>query len=99
MMKNVLAISFLLIISAFVKAQKTAPLWEEFIQAKASGRTPVLPDFSYAGYHFSEKELPSLSKKKQVNVTDYGALPNDDESDEEGIQAAINAAEKFKDGG
>ncbi len=27
-------------------------------------------------------------------VTDYGAIPNDDKSDEDGIQAAIYAAEK-----
>jgi len=78
----------------FANAQKATPLWQDFVAAKEKGTTPVLPDFSYAGYHFSEKIIPDVSGKKKFIVTDYGAIPNDSKSDEEGIQAAINAAEK-----
>ncbi|WP_315814674.1 hypothetical protein [Paraflavitalea speifideaquila] len=70
------------------------PLWNDYITAKKSGTTPVLPDYSYAGYHFSEKPIPDLRDRKQFNVKDFGALPNDDQFDDAGIQAAIDAAEK-----
>lgn len=82
-----------------VNAQTVAPLWQNFVQARQSGETPVLPDFSYAGYHFSERSLPDLSGKKIFKVTDYGALPDDDKYDDQGIQAAIAAAEKEAGGG
>ena len=89
--------SFLL--TSFTNAQKVAPLWTEFVEAKKSGKIPVLPDFSYAGYHFSEKKIPDVSQKKYFKVTDFGAKPNDAVSDEVGIQAAIDAAQKNTYGG
>lgn len=46
-----------------------------------------LPDFSYAGYYWGEKALPNL--KANVDVTDYGAIPNDGKDDTEAIQRAI----------
>ncbi len=54
----------------------------------------ILPDFSYAGYQSSEKAIPDRNDYKVFNVTDYGAIPNDEISDKEAIQAAINAANK-----
>jgi hypothetical protein len=74
-------------------SQKVAPLWNDYIAAKKSGTTPVLPDYSYAGYHFSEKPIPDMAAHRQFNVKDYGALPND-RFDDEAIQAAIDAAQK-----
>ncbi len=82
----------------FAAAQHATPLWQDFVEAKKKGATPVLPDFSYAGYHFSERTIPDIAGKKKFIVTDYGAIPNDNRSDEEGIQAAIDAAEKNKGG-
>ncbi|GAB3851492.1 hypothetical protein GCM10028822_18210 [Hymenobacter terrigena] len=76
-----------------------APLWKEFVEAKKKAAEPVLPDFSYAGYHFSENPIPDVSAKKVFNVRDFGAIPNDDKFDDEAIQAAINAAEKNVGGG
>jgi hypothetical protein len=98
-MKRIIAVLF---VSAFLlsaQAQTVAPLWKDFVEAKRTGKTPVLPDFSYAGYHFSEKPIPDNSGKKRFNVVDYGAIPNDSKSDETGIQAAIDAAEKNAGGG
>lgn len=87
------------LISLTVQAQKTAPLWEDFVKAKKSGVTPVLPDFSYAGYGFSEIPLPSVSDKKYFKVDDYGAKSNDDQFDDVAIQKAIDAAEANPGGG
>lgn len=84
-------------LSAF--AQQSAPLWEDFVMAKKTGKTPILPDFSYAGYHFSEKSIPDHSEKPRFNVVDYGAKPDDAHYDDEAIQRAVDAAEKSRTGG
>jgi hypothetical protein len=62
------------------------PLWKDFVEAKKTGKTPTLPDFSYAGYHFSEKEIPNVAGRKYFNVKDFGAVSNDDQFDDEAIQ-------------
>lgn len=78
---------------------QTAPLWQEYLAARQEGRAATLPDFSYAGYHFSEKTPPSGDFKKTFNVADYGARPNDAGFDDAAIQAAIRAAEAHPGGG
>lgn len=67
-------------------------VWKDFVAAQANGEQPILPDFSYSGYHFSEKDLPDLSDYTYFDVTDYGAIANDDAYDDENIQATIDAA-------
>ncbi|WP_114781917.1 DUF4955 domain-containing protein [Botryobacter ruber] len=99
-MKNFVTLLITGALAFSAQAQTVSPLWQDFVEAKRTGKTPVLPDFSYAGYHFSEKPIPDVLKTKKVfKVTDYGALPNDDKFDDAGIQAAINAAEKVVGGG
>lgn len=93
-MKRLASIICITLVGSSVKSQSVAPLWNDYMTARKAGTTPVLPDYSYAGYHFSEKPIPDVSGRKQFNVKDYGALPNDDQFDDEGIQAAIQAAEK-----
>src|SRR4051812_31538253 len=51
-----------------------------------------LPDFSYAGYHFGEEPLPDL--RPTLEVTDFGAKPDDDADDTAAIQKALAAAMK-----
>jgi hypothetical protein len=97
-MKRILFSALVLGTVTGANAQKTTPLWQDFVEARRTGKTPVLPDFSYAGYHFSEKAIPDVSKRKYFKVTDYGALPNDNRTDEAGIQAAIDAAQKANGG-
>src|SRR5690606_18686962 len=82
-----------------IQAQTVVSLWSDYVKDKNEGKVPFLPDFSYAGYHFSEKTIPDVSKRKYFNVVDFGAKPNDDISDEVGIQRAINAAEENPGGG
>jgi hypothetical protein len=98
-MKKIILVFFSYILVFPAMTQTVTPLWKDFVEANKSGKTPVLPDFSYAGYHFSEKEIPSVSGRKQFNVKDYGAIPNDDKFDDEAIQKAVDAAEKNSGGG
>ncbi|HEX7903208.1 MAG TPA: DUF4955 domain-containing protein [Chitinophagaceae bacterium] len=86
-------------ILCFAMAQNVTPLWQDFLDAKKNGKTSILPDFSYAGYHFSEKQIPDQSGRKYFTVTDFGAVPNDDKFDDEAIQKAVDAAEKDANGG
>lgn len=72
---------------------EVAPLWLQFEAAKANGDEPTLPDFSYAGYDYSESELPDISNWAVFNVADYGAIANDDNYDDQAIQLAIDAAQ------
>lgn len=52
-----------------------------------------LPDYSHAGYHRSEVPLPNVSATHTVfDVTNYGAVPDDNNSDRAAIVSAISAA-------
>ena len=66
--------------------------WLNFVKAKTNGTEPILPDFSYAGHHYFSKPVSNVTHQR-FNVTDYGAIPNDSNSDHSAIQAAIAAAE------
>ncbi len=84
----------LLLFQIVTLAQATeSPSWVDFTRGQILGTSTVLRDFSYAGYHFSEKELPDTSSWLQIDVTNYGATPNDSVYDDSGIHAAIDAAE------
>ncbi len=97
-------VSICLLVFAFflagfhVVSAETAALWSDFVTAKREGREPVLPDFSFAGYHFSEKPIPDVSQRPRFDVTQYGATPNDDTFDDDGIQRAIETAEASQGG-
>ncbi len=69
----------------------TAAIFESFKNERSKS---ALPDFSYAGYHRGERSIPNGSNLKIFNVLDFGAKPNDDISDREAIQEAIDAANK-----
>ncbi|MGJ8638748.1 MAG: DUF4955 domain-containing protein [Opitutaceae bacterium] len=68
-------------------------LWQQFKQAKLSATEPTLPDFSYAGYDYSETSIPDTSGWAVFDVTTYGAIPDDGGYDDVAIQATIDAAE------
>ncbi len=67
--------------------------WEEFKNAQDRSPVAIMPDFSYAGYQQGEKAIPDLVGPV-FKVTDYGAIADDDLSDEEAIRSTIAAAEK-----
>lgn len=57
-----------------------------------------LIDFSYAGYDFGESELPVTHDLPVFKVEDFGAKANDNISDQEAIQKAINQAQEVNGG-
>src|SRR5690606_26028940 len=73
-------------------AQQYSELWGK----NGEKWTPAsrLPDFSYAGYHSGEAEIPELPVK--ANVKDFGAvgdgLSNDTEAFQKAIQSVSNGA-------
>ncbi|MFN3802651.1 DUF4955 domain-containing protein, partial [Belliella pelovolcani] len=57
-----------------------------------------LIDFSYAGYDFGESELPVTYDLPVFKVEDFGAKANDNISDQEAIQRAIDQAQQANGG-
>lgn len=82
----------LLLTGCFViqlSAQKN--LFETYKAQKLAGQETTLPDFSYVGYEYGEKTIPQVDYKL-FNVTDFGAVPDDNTSDKASIQRCIDAA-------
>jgi hypothetical protein len=50
-----------------------------------------LPDFSYAGYHFGESQIPEVTGKI-INAADFGVKANDNLDDSKALLKAIKAA-------
>jgi hypothetical protein len=69
------------------------PSWQNYLNAQTTGAQPVLPNFSFSGYRFSEENIPDVSYWAVFHVTSYGAVADDDKYDDVAIQAAIDAAE------
>lgn len=68
-------------------------LWQAFLQGQADARASDLPDYSYAGYALGEKSIPPAGGRV-FNVTRFGAVANDEQSDRTAIEKAIRAAEE-----
>ena len=89
-------ILILIILAVFVfSCSKEEEKWmPEILTEKAD--EIFLPDFSFAGYHWGEKEIPNL--EPNMNVLDYGAVPDDGKDDtgrnvERNIIDSLHAAE------
>ncbi|OEK08803.1 hypothetical protein A8C32_00570 [Flavivirga aquatica] len=91
-----ITLSIVLLLSINCKSQQSE-VWENFKTAKKNNIEPILPDFSYAGYKYSEVNIPHL-KYKIFDVTTFGAIPNDKISDKDAINKAIKAATKNGEG-
>lgn len=87
--------------TTLLQAQNSSALYQDWEDAQLSGLEPILPTFSYAGYHNGEIGLPTSFSQPVFDVTDaaYGAVPNDGLSDKSAIMAAIAAAEASPTGG
>ncbi len=55
---------------------------------------PYLPDFSFAGYRWGDEPLPDLPPT--LDVTDFGAKPDDAKDDTDAFKRAIAAARSEK---
>ncbi|WP_242633873.1 right-handed parallel beta-helix repeat-containing protein [Alteromonas sp. KUL17] len=60
------------------------------IEDKLLSNDTYLPDYSYAGYHFGEREITYSETTTYVDVQDFGAVPNDNKDD---TRAILNAFE------
>ena len=80
-------ITMLTAVLASTAFSETSRIWSEWV----AGKQPI-PDYSWAGYRYGAEGIPDVTWKR-FDVTEYGALPNDEKSDYEGIQRAIKAAE------
>lgn len=87
----------LITISSLSLQAQQSDIWEDFKNAKSKGTTPILPDFSYAGYRYSEEAIPTVNYTV-FDVTRFGAVPNDNLSDKKAFMSAIAAAEKNGEG-
>jgi hypothetical protein len=56
-----------------------------------SQKTNYLPDFSFAGYHFGERQIPE-SSGKIINAIDFGVKANDQLDDSKALLKALKAA-------
>jgi hypothetical protein len=71
-----------------VKSNEYPRILKDFVE---KGAKSILPDFSYAGYHYGESIIPDV-QTKVFDVTRFGALPNDGLDDSQAIQNTVNAA-------
>ncbi len=69
----------------------TPNIWRKFIGEQVPDGTPDLIDHSYAGYKNGEESIP-VATGIIYDVTDYGAVPNDNESDTQAIRDTLSAA-------
>ncbi len=94
MKRNILLLALLGMSVAHAYPDKgECKIWNDFVDATRRKEQALLPDFSYAGYHHGESDFPR-PQYKVFNVCDFGAVPNDRESDKEAILGAIKAAEQ-----
>ena len=94
-MRAILVI-FIAFVTSYSSAQQSV-LWENFKKNKAKSTEPILPDFSFAGYKYSEVPIPTVDYKL-FDVTDFGAVANDGISDKNAIKKAIAEATKNGEG-
>lgn len=75
------------VLASTIAGGKTAEVYEEFLTAGENWK--ILSDFSYSGYHYSERAFPQPSGVR-VNLAAFGAIPNDGRSDRDALQAAFD---------
>ena len=76
----------------FASAQLTPNIWKKYIGEPVPVGTPDLIDYSYAGYKNGEEGIPENFGYTIYNVTDYGATPDDGESDTVAIRKVLDVA-------
>ncbi len=85
-----IAVSTLINSSSFAQSADTAKVFLEF---KHNPVASNLPDFSYAGYQYGEKEIPVI-KTNIYNVQKYGVSSNSTADQTAAIQALIDKVGK-----
>ncbi len=86
------AVLLFLFLIPLASAQLTPNIWKKFIGEPVPAGTPDLIDHSYAGYKNGTEGIPEDFDYPIYNVTDYGAVPDDNKSDTAAIRATLDAA-------
>ena len=76
-------------------ATTESQLFKKWKGEDAAGNVPDIYDFSSAGYKQGEEGIPEAISTTVINVTDYGATPNDFLDDTAAIQRAFDAATSY----
>lgn len=84
--------SILFIILSILSFAQESKLWDEYQKAQKNGTQHKLPNFSFAGYKYSEVPIPTVTHKV-FNVLDFGANSKGKISSKQAIKKAIEAAE------
>lgn len=77
--------------SRLIAPASAAEAWTPAILTDPALAGVYLPDFSYAGYHWGEESPPH--PPATLDVTDFGAVPNDGQDDTAAILKAMAAAD------
>lgn len=91
MSKQSFFLNTLFVCQIFLVAAQEAP---KILTDKKIAENHYLPDFSYAGYHNGEVELPN-SFGKIVLATDFGVVANDGLDDSKALIKAIEATKEI----
>jgi len=67
----------------------------KIISDKNTASQNYLPDYSYAGYHFGEIEIPNKTEQI-INAIDYGVKSNDAIDDSKALIKAMKAVQSLK---
>ncbi|MFP4844296.1 hypothetical protein [Winogradskyella sp. PE311] len=89
--KKILFIFSVLFFSTVLCAQEIPRI----IVDKTIIKENYLPDFSFAGYHNGEFEIPS-SLGKTINAVDFGVISNDGRDDSKALKLAVSEASKVE---
>ncbi len=81
------------ILFSITSSGQEAEIWSKYIGTISDSNIPVLPNYGYAGYKQGQEAIPDTHSLTAFDITNYGAIANDSNSDQDAIQDAINAAE------
>jgi len=92
-MKKLIISSMFVMFVVILSAQQV--VMPEILTNKNVINENTLPDFSYAGYLFGEKKIPT-SFDHTLNVLDFGAIANDDLDDSKAFIKALEKANELE---
>eukprot|EP00123_Amoebidium_parasiticum_P011447 comp20718_c2_seq1/m.27056 comp20718_c2_seq1/g.27056 ORF comp20718_c2_seq1/g.27056 comp20718_c2_seq1/m.27056 type:complete len:643 (-) comp20718_c2_seq1:29-1957(-) len=75
------------------EAQATAKLWQEYAEAYTKKLQLPIPDYSWAGYKYSQTPIPKVTTTI-FDVTNYGAVRDGSKYVDRQVQDAIDAAQE-----
>ena len=80
-----IALSILMLTALSPLSAVESKTWQQFVTSKKEGTEPILPDFSFAGYHGGVDAIPDINGPIFV-VTKYGAKGDGRTDDQDAIK-------------